>query len=176
MKQAGLAGKTTKLTLTYASENPAEERFAPIVKDALRQIGFEVEIKPMLWAQQWKLAKDDPAKAQDIFVVLYWPTYSDAGTDNLYTFFHSEKKPFFNLGYYSNPEFDKLIDDAAGITVTDPKKSQEMYTQAMNILAQDCPGLFFFDYKAPFVVPTYLQGFKYNLNYPFTIFYYPMSK
>jgi peptide/nickel transport system substrate-binding protein len=176
MKQAGLAGKTTKLTLTYSSENPAEERFAPIIKDALKQIGFEVEIKPMLWAQQWKFAKDDPTKAQDIFLVLYWPTYSDAGTDNLYTFFHSEKKPFFNLGYYSNPAYDKLIDDAAGIMVTDPKKSQEMYTQAMNILAEDCPGLFFFDYIAPFVVPTYLQGFKYNLNYPFTIFYYPMSK
>ena len=176
MKQAGLAGKTIKLTLTYAAENQHEERFAPVVKDALKQIGIEVEIKPMLWAQQWKLAKDDPTKAQDIFLLLYWPTYSDAGTDNLYSMFHSEKKPFFNLGYYSNPEYDKLIDDAAAIMVTDPKKSQEMYTQAMNILAQDSPSLFFYDVKNVAVVPKYLQGFKYNLNYPFSTFFYQLSK
>lgn len=176
MKQAGLAGKTFKLTLTHAAENQSEERFAPVIKDALEQIGFDVEIKPMLWPQQWKLAKDDPTKAQDILLLLYWPTYSDAGTDNLYSMFHSEKKPFFNLGYYSNPEFDKLIDDAAAITVTDPKKSQEMYTKAMNIAAEDSPVLCFYDAEAVYVVPKVLQGFKYNLNYPFSIFFYPLNK
>ncbi len=176
MKQAGLAGKTTKLTLTYASENQAEERFAPVVKDALAQIGFDVEIKPMLWPQQWKLAKDDPTKAQDIFLLLYWPTYSDAGSDNLFSMLHSEKKPYFNLGYYANPEFDKMIDGAAPLMVTDPAKSQEMYTQAMNLVAQDSPMLFFYDTKSPYVVPKYLQGFKYNMNYPFSTFFYPLSK
>jgi len=174
MKQAGLAGKTVKLTLTYAAENQNEERFAPVLKDALKQIGFDVEIKPMLWNQQWKLAKDDPTKAQDILCLLYWPTYSDAGADNLYVMFHSEKKPFFNLGYYSNPEYDKLIDDAAAIMVPDPNKSQEMYTKAMNILVEDSPALFLYDLKTVPIVPKTLQGYKYNLNYPFSTFYYPL--
>lgn len=176
MKQAGYAGKTIKLTLTHAAENQNEERFAPVVKDALKEIGIEVEIKPMLWTQQWKLAKDDPAKAQDFFLLLYWPTYSDAGTDNLYSMLHSEKKPFFNLGYYANPEFDKLIDEAAAIMVTDPAKSQEMYTKAMNLAAEDSPVLNFYDAKAVYVVPKALQGFQYNMNYPFSIFFYPLNK
>jgi peptide/nickel transport system substrate-binding protein len=176
MKQAGLDGKTFNLTLTYAAENQNEERFAPLVKDALKPLGFNVEIKPMLWTQQWKLAKDDPTKAQDIFLLLYWPTYSDAGTDNLFSMMHSEKKPFFNLGYYSNPDFDKLIDDAAAIMVTDPKKSQEMYTKAMNLAADDSPVLAFYDLKQVNVVPKSLQGFQYNMNYPFSTFFYPLYK
>lgn len=176
MKQAGYAGKTVKLTLTHAAENQNEERFAPVVKDALKEIGIEVEIKPMLWTQQWKLAKDDPTKAQDIFLLLYWPTYSDAGTDNLYSLLRSEKKPFFNLGYYSNPEYDDLIDEAAAIMVTDPAKSQEMYTKAMNLAAEDSPVLCFYDAKSVYVVPKALQGFKYNMNYPFSIFFYPLNK
>lgn len=174
MKKAGFEGKTIKLVLTYAAENQNEERFAPIVKDGLKEIGIDVEIKPMLWNQQWKLAKDDPTKAQDIFLLLYWPTYSDAGTDNLYAMFHTEKKPFFNLGYYSNTEYDKLIDDAAALTVSDAKKAQEMYTKAMNVLVDESPALFFYDAKVVYVVPKSLQGFKYNLNYPFSIPLYPL--
>ncbi len=176
MKQAGLEGKTFKLALTYASENANEERFAPVIKDALKPIGFDVEIKPMLWTQQWKLGKDDPTKAQDIFVLQYWPTYSDAGSDNLFSMYHSEKKPFFNLGYYFNPEVDKLIDGAGEIMVTDPKKSQEMYVKAMNIMADESPVLPLYDAKAVHVVPKTLLGFKYNMNYPFSIFFYPLNK
>ena len=67
-----------------------------------------------LFNQQWEAAKADPANAQDIFVVYYWPTYSDAGADNLYSLFHSSEKPFFNLSYWKNAAYDKLIDDAAG--------------------------------------------------------------
>ena len=35
-------------------------------------------------------------------MLLYWPTYSDAGADNLYSLFHSSDEPFFNLSYWKN--------------------------------------------------------------------------
>lgn len=172
LTQAGYEGGGLDLRLTYAAENQIEERFAPLIKDAFSEIGVNVEIEPILFNQQWEEAKTDPANAQDIFLLLYWPTYSDAGTDNLWSMFHSSEFPFFNLSYWVNEEFDTLIDDAAVLTVTDPDTAFQMYEDAQNLLVEEAPGIFFFDTKAQFVVPDHVGGFEYNLNYPFATFFY----
>ena len=57
----------------------------------------------MQFSQQWERSKGDAAGRQDMFLVLYWPTYSDAGSDNLWSLFHSSEKPFFNLSYWNEP-------------------------------------------------------------------------
>lgn len=160
------------MRLTYAAENITEERFAPLIKDAFAELGINVTIEPILFNQQWEEAKTDPANAQDMFLLLYWPTYSDAGTDNLWSLFHSSEAPFFNLSYWANEEFDTLIDDAAVLTVTDPETAQQMYTDAQNLMVEEAPGVFFFDTKQPFVIPDHVGGFDYNLNYPFATFFY----
>ncbi len=174
LKQAGFEGKPIKLKLTYASENKNEERFVPLIKDAFAKIGVEVEITPMKFGDQWKAAKADPANAQDIFILYYWPTYSDAGTDNLYSMFHSSKKPFFNLSYWVNTDFDTKIDKAAELTVSDPANSAKMYEEAMNLLVDEAPGVFLYDTKAVYAIPDKVKGYQYNLNYPFTQFFYPL--
>lgn len=174
LTQAGHEGGGFTLKLTYAAENQSEERFVPLIKDAFAEIGVEVEIEALQFNQQWELAKSDPANAQDMFIVLYWSTYSDAGTDNLWSLFHSSQKPFFNLSYWVNADFDKLIDDAATLTVSDPAQSQQMYVDAMKLLVDEATGVFFYDTKAVYAVPDHVKGFQYNLNYPFTIFFYPL--
>ncbi len=175
LAEAGYPDGGFDLRLTYAAENQTEERFAPLIKDAFAEIGVNVEIEPILFNQQWEEAKADPEKAQNMFLLLYWPTYSDAGTDNLWSMFHSSEEPFFNLSYWENKKFDKLIDDAAVLTVTDPETSLQKYTEAQNLLVDEAPGIFFFDAAAPYVVPDHIKGFEYNLNYPFATFFYPMT-
>lgn len=174
LAEAGYEGGGFELRLTYAAENAIEEAFAPLVKDALAEIGIEVTIEPMLFNQQWELAKNDPENAQDIFLLLYWPTYSDAGSDNLWSMFHSSEVPFFNLSYYNNPDFDALVDEAIVLAATDREAAQAMYTEAMTMLVNDAPGLFFMDVGNWFALPTYLGGFEYNPNYAFAHFFYPL--
>jgi peptide/nickel transport system substrate-binding protein len=171
LADAGHAGGFD-LKLTYASENDIEAAFAPLIKDSYAQIGVNVSIEPMLFNQQWQLAKSDPANAQDMFLLLYWPTYSDAGSDNLWSMFYYTAKPFFNLSYWNNPEFNTLVDDAILLTVTEPDTSQAKYVDAMNLLVDEAAGLFFFDTKAVFVIPDHIKGFEYNLNYPFTQYFF----
>jgi peptide/nickel transport system substrate-binding protein len=170
------------LKLTYASENDVEAAFAPLIKDSFAELGVNVTIEPMLWSQQWELAKSDPANAQDMFLLLYWPTYSDAGSDNLWSMFYgAEESPHlnvtaFNLSYWWNADFNALVDVAGATTVTDPETSQAKYTEAMNLLVDEAPGVFFMDTMSAFVIPTYIQGFEYNINYPFTpYFFYQLS-
>jgi len=173
LAEAGYPDGGFSLVLTHAAENVQEERFAPLIKDSLEQIGIDVEIRPMLWAQQWEWSRGDPTEAQDIFLLLWWPTYSD-GYDNLYSMFHCEEEPFFNLGYYCNEEYDQLIDEAHALSGMDPETAQEMYIEAMNILVEDSPAVFLYDTKVARPVPTYLEGYQYNINYPFSVFFYPI--
>ncbi len=174
LAQAGYPDGGFKLRITYAAENQSEERFVPLIKDAFAEVGVEVEIEALKFNQQWELSKSDPANAQDMFIVLYWPTYSDAGSDNLWSLFHSSEKPFFNLSYWKNEQYDTLVDDAGALTGSDRAAAQAKYEEAMTLLVDEAPGVFFYDTKAVYAVPDTLKGFEYNLNYPFALFFYPL--
>jgi peptide/nickel transport system substrate-binding protein len=175
LAEANLPDGGFELKLTYAAENSTEEAFAPLIADALAELGITVTIEPMLFSQQWQAAKADPANAQDIFLVLYWPTYSDAGSDNLWSLFHSSDAPFFNLSYWNSPEYDALVDEAGTLTGTDRAAALDLYTQAQTLLVEQAPGLFLMDVSTWYAVPNYITGFQYNLNYPFATFFYPLT-
>lgn len=163
------------LELTHAAENQAQQRFAPLIKDAFARIGVEVEINPILFNQQWERAKADPATAQDIFLLLYWPTYSDAGSDNLWSLFHSSEAPFFNLSYWENETYDQLVDEATTLTATDPDRALALYEQAMTLLVAEAPGFFLYDARAPVVAPVSVEGLRCQPDYAFNLFFYELS-
>ncbi len=167
------------INLTYAAENDNEAAFAPLIKDSFKQIGVDVTLTPMPFNQQWELGKGDVAKQQDMFLLLYWPTYSDAGSDNLWSMFYGtgDKAPYlnvtkFNLSYWKNDNYNTLLDTAIGEEVTNPTDSQAKFTEAMNLLVDQAPGVFFYDTKNPFVIPKHIGGFQYNLNYPFVQYWF----
>ncbi len=179
LSDAGHPNGGFSINLTYASENDSEAAFAPLIKDSFSQIGVNVTLTPMPFNQQWELAKGDIAKQQDMFLLLYWPTYSDAGSDNLWSMFYGtgDKPPYlnatnFNLSYWKNDDYNKLLDTAIGEEVTNPTDSQAQFVKAMNLLVDQAPGVFFYDTKAAFVIPKSIAGFKYNLNYPFVYYFF----
>ncbi|MEP7133384.1 MAG: ABC transporter substrate-binding protein [Chloroflexota bacterium] len=178
LKEAGHDGGGFKLTLTYASENSTEEAFAPLIKDSFAQVGVDVTIQPMQFSEQWALAKADPAKAQDMFLLLYWPTYSDAGGDNMYSMFYGAKDAphlnvtKFNLSYWYNADYNALYDTANALSGTDLAASLAKYTEAQNLMVDQAPAAFLFDTKVAIVTPNKISGFKYNLNYPDVRFWF----
>jgi peptide/nickel transport system substrate-binding protein len=169
LAKAGVKDLTIKIT--YASENSAEARFVPLIKDAFEAIGVKAEVQGILFNQQWAAAKKDPANAQDLFIVKYWPTYSDAGVDNLWSLFHSSAKPFFNLSYWKNTTYDKLIDEATELSGSDKAAAQKLYSQAMMLLYKEAPGIYLYDEAQVSVVPKKFSIPKYNINYPFSAFF-----
>lgn len=178
LTEAGHEGGGFSIRLTYAAENAVEEAFAPLIKDSFAQIGVEVTIEPLAFGQQWELAKTDPATAQDMFLLLYWPTYSDAGADNMWSMFYAgAEAPYlnvtnFNLSYWKNDEYNALMDVAGAITATDYEGSKAKYVEALDLLVEEAPAVFFFDTMAVFVVPNSIEGFHYNLNYPFVHYFF----
>ena len=180
LKEAGYDGGGFSLKLTYAAENSTEEAFAPLLKDSFAQIGVDVSVEPLQFGEQWTLAKTDPAgaDAQDIFLLLYWPTYSDAGADNLWSMFYgTADAPHlnvtkFNLSYWYNEQYNALMDEASTLSGTDIDAALAKYTQAQNLLVDEAPAAFLFDTKVAIIVPNRITGFKYNLNYPDVRFWF----
>ncbi len=174
LAEAGHEGGGFPMEITYAAENQNEARFAPLLADAFGQLGIDVTLTPMPFNQQWERAKGDPAGRQDMFLLLYWPTYSDAGSDNLWSLFRSSEAPFFNLSYWVDETYDGLIDGAGALTATDRAAAQAMYSEAMVHLVDQAPGAFFYDTMFVAPIPNRIAGYAYNLNYPFAQFFYPL--
>jgi peptide/nickel transport system substrate-binding protein len=175
LAEAGYPDGGFKLILTYAAENPQEARFAPLIQSEFKKLGIEVEIKALVWTSQWSQAKADPQKAQDIFLLLWWPTYSDP-YETLYSLLHDEgEKPAWNLAYYKNPTYDKLIRQAYEMTGSQPEKALELYVKAQNLVQADCPVAWLVDIVSNWPVSRKLQGVTINPAYPNVPFFYEMS-
>ncbi|MCS7111480.1 MAG: ABC transporter substrate-binding protein [Ignisphaera sp.] len=135
-------GVDRPLLLVYTAGDIYEKRTAELIAVNLAKIGINVEIRPMSWEEQWALAQrgwEDPEAVQDLFLFYWWPTYITP-FDFLYNMFHSESKAF-NLCYYENQEFEKLIMEASVLEGYDQARALEMYYKAQQILYRDVPAV-----------------------------------
>lgn len=175
MAEAGVDG--FPLEITYFADNPIHAAYAPLLQDAYGQLGVDVTLTPMApFGAQWDRGKGDPEGRQDMFLLLWWPTYSDAGSDNLQSMFKSSEEPFFNLSYWQNEQFDTLLEEAIALTGTDREAAQATYLEAIDILVEESPAIFFIDTNAVTTTSDAVEGFEYNLNYPFTqVFFYDIT-
>jgi peptide/nickel transport system substrate-binding protein len=172
LAQAGHPNGGFSLVYTYNAGDEYERRSGELYKSELAKLGITVDLRGMPWEQQWAMATaENPADRQDIFVMYWWPDYPDP-----YTFlgpmFHSEQTIVFNFGYYSNPEYDKLIDDAASMAGTNRDQALAMITQAQQKLVQDAPAIFFFDQEYTRAKRTNLMGYVDNPVYAHVVFWY----
>ncbi len=170
------AGVTAlELTMTYAASDPLEQVAGELWKANLEQIGITLTLQPMAWEAQWELAKSDPAAAQDIFVMYWWPTYVTP-YDYLVSLFRSEQSPTYNLGYYSNPDVDKLIDEGAALAGTDRAKAAEAFKAAQRKIIEEAAAVFILDKPNIHVIRADLEGYADNPAYGHVVFSGDLSR
>lgn len=174
LEKAGYGQGGFKLLLTYTAGNEAEKSAAELYKAELAKLNIDLEIRGMPWDSQWELAKGDPQNRQDIFVMYWWPDLPSPYS-MLYSTFHSEEEPLFNLAYHNNPEFDRLIDEANEITSTDFAKADQMFIDAQRILLEDAVSLFIYDREDVWVTVKNLKGFQFNPAYPTVVFFHQLT-
>lgn len=171
MEEAG----ETDLSLTYSidSGTTEQQQIAEVWKASLATIGVDLVIEPLTFDTRWEKAKADPEAAQDIFTMFWFPTFVTP-FDFLFSTFHSEDEPFFNLGYYSNETFDKLVTDADALSGTDRDAAVEMFQEAQKILVDENAGVFMLDVPAVDVVSTAFTGFVPNPAYANLVRFYDL--
>jgi peptide/nickel transport system substrate-binding protein len=162
------------LTYTYVTGDLYEQKLAELWKANLATLNITLNIQPMPWESQWALATTNPATAQDIFVMYWWPTYVTP-YDFLYNMFSSYSYAFFNLGYYNNATFDSTIDAASAEEATNPTAALADYRSSQVMLYNDLPGLGVVDLKNLYLLRSNLNGFTDNPAYPLVVFFYQLS-
>lgn len=162
------------LTYTYVTGDLYETKLAELWKANLATLNITLNIQPMPWETQWALATSNPATAQDIFVMYWWPTYVTP-YDFLYNMFSSYSYAYYNLGYYNNSAFDDAINSASAEEATNPTSALADYRSSQVMLYTDLPGLGVVDMKNLYLLRSNLNGFTDNPAYPLVVFFYQLT-
>lgn len=170
------AGVTTlELSLTCGAGDTIQSLAAELWRANLATLGVTLTVQPMTWEAQWQLAKADPAAAQDIFVMYWWPTFVTP-FDFLFNLFYSEESPNFNLGYYSNPAFDALLDAANVLSASDRAASEAGFRDAQRLVIDDAAAVFMMDTPNVHVIRSDISGFVDNPAYGHITFVHQLRR
>jgi peptide/nickel transport system substrate-binding protein len=175
LAEAGYPDGGFELLYTFLTGDLEEQQMGELWKAELAKLGIDMKLQGMDWVAQWELSTSDPTVAQDVFVMYWWPTYVHPN-DQLYSMFRSEEEPLFNLGYYSNSEFDQLIDEANALSGSDREKAAELYVQAQEMLVEDAPAIFFYDLANVHLIRSDIRGYVDNPAYPHVVYIYQLTK
>lgn len=172
LAQAGYPNGGFKLLLTYMSGDEDERKSAELFKSQLAKLNINLEVRAMPWESQWELSKSkDPNQRQDIMAMYWWPDFASPYSW-FFNLYHSEKDIMYNLAYWYNGSFDKVVDKANEISGINRQQAEQMYIDAQKIIVDEAPAIFAFDKKNVFITSKSFKGFQDNPIYPNVVFFY----
>jgi peptide/nickel transport system substrate-binding protein len=141
-------GPLPRLTLTLKTTSSEFNRLqSALFQQNLHDIGIDLDVRTYEFAT---LYSDVLAGNFQLFF-LQWTGGSLADPDILRRVFHSNQVPpaGFNRGHYSNPEVDRLLDEASASL--DDQRRLALFQQVQRIVARDLPYISLW-YKTNFAV------------------------
>jgi len=171
----GPGKKPLNLSLTYTQGDSNEQVVATLMKSSLAKLNINLSIQSLAWPTQWGKAKSaNPAQHQDIFFEYWWPDYADP-----YSWFVNllltEKQPYFNLSYYSNPGLDKQINRVETLVATNRTAGQELYKSMQETILQQAPLTVLYNDTYQYAMSSGFTGFTSNPAYPNVVFVHDLT-
>ena len=130
------AGPRPRLRLTLKiSTNEFVRLQATVLQENFRNVGVEVDVRQYEFATLFA----DVIAGNFQMVTLQWVGGAVADPDILRRIFHSDQIPpgGFNRGRYTNPEVDRLLDEAT--RATDESERRRLYQAVQRLVAEDQP-------------------------------------
>jgi peptide/nickel transport system substrate-binding protein len=171
----GPGKKPLNLSLTYTQGDTNEQVVATLMKSSLAKLNIRLSVQSLAWPSQWGKAKSANAgQHQDIFFEYWWPDYADP-----YSWFvnllESEKQPYFNLSYYSNPGLDKQINKVESLVATNRTAGQQLYRSMQVTVLHQAPIAFLYNDNYQYAMSSGFSGFQVNQAYPNVVFAYDLK-
>jgi peptide/nickel transport system substrate-binding protein len=129
-------GPLPRFTLSLkVSTNEFIRLQATVLQQNLRDAGISVDVRSYEFATLYA----DVLKGNFQIFTLQWVGGAVADPDILRRVFHSKQVPptGFNRGYYSNPDVDRLLDQATGSA--DDGERKRLYSEVQKLVAEDVP-------------------------------------
>lgn len=139
LKESGLSNVSFTLKI---SPSPQEKQLAQMIQSMLQQVGFKVKIEMVEFGTLLEQTAEGDYQAARVG----WSGRTDPD-GNAYAWFTTNGT--LNYMKYSNPEVDKLLQEAR--TSLDQEKRKALYDRVSKILWDDAPYIFLYypkDYKA----------------------------
>jgi peptide/nickel transport system substrate-binding protein len=171
----GPGGDPMDLELTYVTGDSDEQTVATLMKSNLADLNVNVDARGMQWTAQWAKGKSaNVEERQDIFLFYWWPDYADPSSwfTNL---FHTEDPPFFNLSYYSNPQIDSQMAEAAQLAASDREASTQMFEDMQVTLFDDAPSISLYTQTYQRAMLKTFGGYVDNPAYANVVFVYDLT-
>jgi peptide/nickel transport system substrate-binding protein len=149
LKEAGVKlPVSVDMMLPKGAEN---EAVAQVVQSMAAEAGFDLKIRLIEFATSFKQAQ---AGEFQIFQINWSGRIDPDG--NSYVFLHSKAPQ--NDGGYSNPEADKLMEDARAIS--DPEQRKAIYEKLTKAVLNDEPIIYLYHRKLLFAHTKKLEGYR----------------
>lgn len=142
-------GKPFKIECMINQGAENYKNVAVIIQRSLKELGIDMQIRE----REWSAMLDALTKTRDNWDVTLVQFGASPDPDH-HTIFHS--KGGFDLGNYSNPRVDELLDQ--GRTVLDPKKRKAIYDEYQAIVAEDVAVVFLWHSISATVVNSRFKG------------------
>ena len=135
LKEAGYNNEP--INFRFGAGNAATNQYAQVVQSSLADVGLNVQIETL----EVNVIRQQLAQGQ---FQMYTGAWIGGNTDPIFmknlfatSMIPSATVPCCNRGRYSNPEFDKVIDDA--INTSDKAQAKQLYAKAWDIVSNDLP-------------------------------------
>lgn len=160
-----------KFTMTYNTGNVPRQIASQIVKDNVESLNpkFKVDVRNLQWSSYLQALS---AHKGTMWAVGWAPDYPDP--DDYARPFMASNGDYPKRSGYSNPQVDKLVDEAA--VVSDPAKRAAIYRQITKIAYDEVPELYIDLRTQFFVMRSWVHGWYYNPILGLVLNFYPLSK
>jgi peptide/nickel transport system substrate-binding protein len=149
LKEAGVA---LPVSVDYMVPKGSEyEAVAQVVQSMAAEAGFDIKIRVVEFTTSLKQAQ---AGEFQVFQINWSGRIDPDG--NSYIFMHSKAPQ--NDGGYSNPDADKLMEDAR--LISDPAQRKAIYEKLTKILLNDEPIIYLFHRKLLIAHTTKVEGYR----------------
>ncbi len=149
LKEAGFTGPITVDFMV--PKNVETETVAQVIQSMAAEAGFDMKIRVTETATALKAAEAGEYQA----FILDWSGRIDPDGNSY--IFHKSKAPQ-NYSAYSNPDVDRLLDDAR--LVTDMAQRKSIYEKMTKSILEDEPIIYLYHRKNLIVHTTKLEGYK----------------
>jgi peptide/nickel transport system substrate-binding protein len=148
------AGKPDGFSFTLKTDpSPINQQIGQVIQNNLKPAGIDVKLEQ----EEFGTLLDDSTNGNFQALFLGWSGRIDPDL-NIYDF--TVTNGDFNDSGYSNPEVDKLLNEAR--TTSDRARRKELYGQVMEILHEDVPYVYLYhnNQTTDFAMQPTVQGFE----------------
>lgn len=150
LKEAGSPKVSVEL---FVTNNPVDAQLGQVIQAMAQEAGIDIQIRSTEFASQLR----DQQQGKFQMSRIGWSGRIDPD-GNLHQFVTTKGNQ--NDGRYSNPEVDKLLDQAR--TVYEPAERKKLYDAAQTILQDELPIVYLYNQTVFFALRSNISGFVIN--------------